>query len=837
MNLRDTLVRLLSRTAPASVDPEQRTSLTPMDDPNDYGWGPVRANSPTNYSRTGRSARLLGYEQHPTVSGCVRAIAEALAAVPVQTYTRKESDGSPTALPLNTPTRLVLDRPRLGMTRFQLWLLSATHYLLYGNAFWVLERAGRSSPKAIRLVHPENILLVILNPDTLEPAVYIWRDRQGRQHESLAEDIVHFKDGSGGDWLFGYPRAATALLEMASEREASDLVRQYLVNDGSPGHIALVTDGATTRDAKAAEAQWRAGMVGRGERGSVKFLQGVKDWKVVGFNLEQLEFPALRSLSRESICTAFGVDPRLVGANSAKGSEGLSSGQGYTEARRRLYSQTVIPTMRNMESTLDADFGVEWGFVFCRFDPDVLADLTETDTERATRTGMMMKDGGLTRQEYRRMNRLPEEMVPTDTLVGSMGRLEYPVAASGAIAAAAGAGGAAAGEGEDPAALPAGQDPKALPPGKGAPALGADAVVQDTALNGAQISALLELLQDVARDQIPEGTAQAVISAAFPTLTTEQISAMLQGLPGYAPDPTPVAPVAGAGGAPPPEAKPKAPDDAQRTAPIVMTQPRRFLKRGMVLSKEARAEAWIRFDAQVQKVEVPYRVAAEALLLHERQEIVGTLMAHPDGKAERAAPDPILTEAAKRIRKNYKPGGKYHQAWVDRYRSLIGETIITSGQDVAAAIGVSFSLQNPNVQQAIADRALALATQVCDYSSSTITSIISEGQRQGLGVREVAKLLQSTLQGMEPVRAIRIARTETVGSLNEGEFLSAQQSEILVEKEWLCEFNNSRESHMDLDGTRIPMAEAYDNGLMFPGDKSGDADEVINCACSQLFYD
>jgi HK97 family phage portal protein len=749
MNVRDRLMQLLR-------SPFTRSSLMPTgDSQDDYGWGPVRANSPTNYSKTGRSARLLGYEQHPTVAACIRLVAEALAAVPVQTYTRKESDGSPTALPLNTPTRLVLDRPRIGMTRYYLWLLTVTHYQLYGNAFWVLERAGRSSPKAIRLVHPEDVLIVILNPDTLEPAFYIWRDRQGKQHESAAEDVVHFRDGSGKDWLFGYPRAATALLEMATEREASDMVRQWLVNDGSPGHIGLMTDGATTREGKAAEAQWRSGMVDRGGRGSVRFLTGIKDWKVIGFNLEQLEFPSLRAISRESICTAFNVDPRLVGASSAKGNDGGLSQAGYPEARRRLYSQNVIPMMKNFESTLDADFGVEWGFVFCRFDPDVLADLMETEAERADRSSKLLTAGSITRQESRRILRYPEEMVPTDTLVGSLGRLEYPVAAAEAKVQAA--------------LLPP------TPPNTDGGQGGGNADDQATA------------------DQAAADKAKADEATAA-----------------------------------------KAKEDAQRT---VMNQPRRFLKRGMVLSSEARQEAWNRFAAYVQKVEVPYRVAAETLLSEERQEIVAGLMAHPDGKSARAEPDPFLSEAQKRIRKDFGPGGKYHKRWVDRYRSLIGETIVTSGQDVATAIGFSFNLQNPLVQEAVLDRSKILATQVCDYSSTTISSIISEGQRQGLGVREVAKLLQSTLQGMEPSRAIRIARTETVGALNQGEFLSAQQSDILVEKEWLCEFNNSRESHMELDGTRIPMNDTFDNGLQYPGDKAGDADEVINCQCSLLFYD
>lgn len=827
MSLRDRLGQLLQRI---------RSPLDQFIPADDIGWGPARITAPTRYAQTGRNARLIGWESNSIVNACASTVAEALAAVPVQTYTRKE-DGSPIVEKMSAPARALLERPWPGMTRYYLWALTATHFQMYGNAFWRLDRASPfRSPRGIELIQPENVMFVILNRDTMEPILYRYRDRYGREHDALASDVVHFKDITADDWLFGYPRAVSALLEMATDREASDMSRQYLVNDGGPGHVALVEQGATAKDTDDASKRWNAKMVDRGMRGSVAFLRGVKSWQVVGFTLKDLEFPNLRAITGERICAAFRVDPRMVGAASAKGSEGLGTGQGYSEARRRLYTQAVGPMMENFASTLDTHFTVEWGEVYARFDPDLLAKLIETPTERADRTTKLLSAGVITRQEARKGNDYPEEMEPDDTLVGSLGRFEYPAGATPSLPAGNG--------NADPAALPAGQEPpKALPPGSPAPTpapagagLPGDVAVQDTALNGAQVTALLELLNQVAADKLPEATAQAVIAAAFPTVKLELISQMLKGLAGFAPEPAPVP-------APAPGAKPAVPP-APTTKGQEINQPRRFLKRGMLLSKEARQLAWERFDIRATKAETPFQQAALSLFGEERQEIVGGILADAEkaeprsaGAPDQRAADPILVAASARARKNYKPGGKYHQRWVERYKNLIGETVVSGGGDLATELGFSFTLTNPNVIPAIEARATSLATKVCDVSAKQVTDLLAEAQRQGMSTRDAAKLLQEAISGLEPSRAIRIARTETIGSLNTGEYLSANESGIIASKEWLCMFNNSRESHMDLSGTQVPLTDRFDNGLLFPGDEAGAADEVINCRCTLLYYD
>src|SRR5690606_24064188 len=110
----------------------------------------------------------------------------------------------------------------------------------------------------------------------------------------------------------------------------------------------------------------------RGQRGSAEWIGGVDEAVRVAFDLSQLEFPALRQVSREDICAVFGVDPRMVGVASATKDGGLSGAQ-YGEARFRLVQQTVIPLGKALESTMDVWLMPEFGDVYVRQSPDGIA--------------------------------------------------------------------------------------------------------------------------------------------------------------------------------------------------------------------------------------------------------------------------------------------------------------------------------------------------------------------------------------------------------------------------------------------------------------------------------
>jgi hypothetical protein len=65
---------------------------------------------------------------------------------------------------------------------------------------------------------------------------------------------------------------------------------------------------------------------------------------------------------------------------------------------------------------------------------------------------------------------------------------------------------------------------------EGAPAAGGAEAVQDTALNGAQVTSLLDIVKSVTAEEIPLETARGMISAAFPMLNEQQVGDIVGGL-------------------------------------------------------------------------------------------------------------------------------------------------------------------------------------------------------------------------------------------------------------------------------------------------------------------
>jgi len=399
-----------ARLAPVSAPARDTRALV-----NDQGWQIVRGDQPTQFQGTGRDVRILGFERHPVVQACARIITDIAGSVPLEVY-RKSQTGSADVTP-NVPAALLLEHPRIGMTALQLRILTALHVVLYGNAIWVLERAGpRAAPASIRLVHPEMVQYVYLDPTTHEIIQYDWRDRLGVTHTSLATDVCHFKDLAGGDWLFGYPRAASALLDITGDSEASQYTRQIITNQGLPSAVVQVKGAVGRDELTAAEERWQEKMVRRGNRGRVVFMAGVEKVVQMAFNMRDMEFTALRNVAREDICAAFQVDPRMVGVTTSQGKGATFSGVEYREARFRLIQTTVIPLMALITAVLDDWYCPEFGDVYARFSPDGLSELTEDEAATSTRTLAEWQGSLITREEARR--RIGEEETPkaTDTL-------------------------------------------------------------------------------------------------------------------------------------------------------------------------------------------------------------------------------------------------------------------------------------------------------------------------------------------------------------------------------------------------------------------------------------
>ena len=130
-----------------------------------------------------------------------------------------------------------------------------------------------------------------------------------------------------------------------------------------------------------------------------------------------------------------------------------------------------------------------------------------------------------------------------------------------------------------------------------------------------------------------------------------------------------------------------------------------------------------------------------------------------------------------------------------------------------------------------------------DQATSIINDAVARASDEGLGQDGIGKLVESAIRDEGGVisrhRARVIARTETHTASQAANNEAAAATGLQLRKEWLAAGGgDTRDDHSDADGQTVAMNDPFDVGgerLMYPGDPSGSAENVINCRCAVGF--
>lgn len=174
-------------------------------------------------------------------------------------------------------------------------------------------------------------------------------------------------------------------------------------------------------------------------------------------------------------------------------------------------------------------------------------------------------------------------------------------------------------------------------------------------------------------------------------------------------------------------------------------------------------------------------------------------------------------------------------------------------KDVKGLSGYSFHIVSPDTVKTLAGRDSSLLpykkldpAKDIPWNMKAINSEVLQGVLQGESVKAITKRVfgyttqsgkdQAEIAHKMQVAAARTAQTLITAAENKGRqdsYDRAEKDGVIIEKEWIATIDHAtRDSHRDLDGTSVPEDKPFDNGLMYPGDPSGRAEEVYNCRCT-----
>lgn len=159
----------------------------------------------------------------------------------------------------------------------------------------------------------------------------------------------------------------------------------------------------------------------------------------------------------------------------------------------------------------------------------------------------------------------------------------------------------------------------------------------------------------------------------------------------------------------------------------------------------------------------------------------------------------------------------------------------TVGVDIAGALDVS-------MQQTLHHRTKKLSrinSTAREVVLSKLNDVLAEIMEQGLPEKQAADLLKQRLKGAMEVNlnlARTRARTEVHGAYSEGRHIAAVATHP-KSKQWITSRDSEvRDWHAHMDGEKVPFEEPYSNGMMYPLDPNGEAADVINCRCVEVYY-
>jgi hypothetical protein len=172
---------------------------------------------------------------------------------------------------------------------------------------------------------------------------------------------------------------------------------------------------------------------------------------------------------------------------------------------------------------------------------------------------------------------------------------------------------------------------------------------------------------------------------------------------------------------------------------------------------------------------------------------------------------------------------------MDQFKKDAGNDLETKAPKIP--LETVFKVFDKFVQKFISS---TVAKKVVGISLTTklkIRGIIKKGEAAGESIDQIAARIDDLyLKQIIPNRSEVIARTEVIGASNAGNSLAADQTGLKLNKSWLATRDDrTRDTHNAMDGETVAKEKPYSNGLMFPGDPTGAAEEVIQCRCTEIY--
>ena len=352
--------------------------------------------------------------QHGPVMACVSILAEDVAKIPLDVFTRQDDGGKKPAT--NHPLHRILRDPNNWQTRLEFVEMMQAGLVLTGNAYAVLLRDARGRPLQLIPVHPDRVTLY-----EAPGGEWFYLVTRNGLHEMAVlrdvpilvpqEDVFHLRWLSQWNSLLGSRRIWMARepigLGMGLEQHQARFTGQ-----GARVGGALKTDGKLSKEAREMlKSEWQKNQAGPRNSGATAVLEQGLEWQQVGLTMVDAQWIESREFQLREVARVFQLPPYKLGIM------GSDSGPSMVQQGQEYLNGPISGYCERWKAKLEKFFDLDGEETFVSFDYEhfLKADIqTRFAAKRLAVGGPWMSPN-----EARRGEELPNVPHGDDVLQGS----------------------------------------------------------------------------------------------------------------------------------------------------------------------------------------------------------------------------------------------------------------------------------------------------------------------------------------------------------------------------------------------------------------------------------
>lgn len=331
---------------------------------------------------------------------CVRALADAAAALPLHVYRRTEA-GRARA---DGRTAELLRRPAPAASTATLIGQMVAHLNLWGNAYIGKYRDGEGQIAQLGLLAPDRVSVEVRSG---EP-VYTVSHATGPQTRHGTGDVIHVRALST-DGVVGLSPVRQARVQLGLSRSLTEHATAFWRNDARPSGIVKLGAGhASQEQINSLRDAWQAGHQGR-HANRIAVLTGEVSYEPVAMPLDDAQFLQQRKLAATETARVFRVPPWIIGAEDG-GSLVYSN---VEQQSLQFVTYALRPWLTLIEQAISNDRDLCPGGLFAEFLIDGLLRADAKTRAEVFAKALDPTRGWMTRSEVRRLENLdPEDDEP-----------------------------------------------------------------------------------------------------------------------------------------------------------------------------------------------------------------------------------------------------------------------------------------------------------------------------------------------------------------------------------------------------------------------------------------